>query len=334
MKKTVFAILFLASLNSWAARKSSPPVPGTPSNLTGGATSPTTVHLLWNDNSVGEDGFKIERSADGTTFTVAATAPANATSYDDTGLPDNSQLFYRVTAFDGTGKTPYSNVFDVNTPQAFYTVAGRVVEGNDFGGVSGAVVTVSRGANIQLPVGTPNRAIPDNNSTGITESFTVPASGAIDELSLAIKITHSYIGDLKVALVHPDGTRVVLHENTGGSANNIDAVYPTTVAPAQPLTVLKGKQSAGVWKIEIQDLSSSDSGTFVSYQMTFTGAVTAQSATTDAQGYYSFSSIGSGVISVSADFSGMIFAPRTVDLRGHKSHLNFVSELPVTSFAK
>ncbi len=327
MKRIVLAVLLLASLNSWAARRASPPVPGTPSNLIGGATSPTTVHLLWNDNSVGEDGFKVERSADGVNFNVVATTVADATTFDDSALPDNAHVYYRVAAFDNTGKTPYSNIFDVTTPQAFYALAGRVVEGNDFAGVNGATVTVSRGANVTLPIATPNRAIPDANSTGITESFTVPASGAIDELSVAIKITHGYIGDLRLSLIHPDGTRVVLHANTGGGANNIDTTYPTRTAPAQSLTLLKGKPSAGVWKIEVVDGAGSDAGTFVSYQMTFTGAMTAVTATADSQGYFSFASIGSGGISVSVESTGLVFIPRQLDIRSNTNRFNFVSDL-------
>ena len=42
--------------------------------------------MTWQDNSTDEQGFRIERSLDGMTFTEIATVGPNVQSYSDTGL--------------------------------------------------------------------------------------------------------------------------------------------------------------------------------------------------------------------------------------------------------
>ena len=64
----------------------------------------------WIDNSSNEAGFTIERRA-GTsqTYDQIATVAANITSYSDLGLIDGDTYCYRVFAFNGAGRSPYSN---------------------------------------------------------------------------------------------------------------------------------------------------------------------------------------------------------------------------------
>ena len=56
--------------------------------------------------------------------------------------------------------------------------------------------------------------------------------GAINDLRIQVNITHTYIGDLRVDLIAPDGTAVMLHNNTGGSANDLSR--PTRSRAAGP----------------------------------------------------------------------------------------------------
>src|SRR5688572_5350976 len=57
------------------------PPPPAPRNLTATAVSASQINLAWADDATDEDGFEIERSADGTTFAVIGSAPANATVF-------------------------------------------------------------------------------------------------------------------------------------------------------------------------------------------------------------------------------------------------------------
>ncbi len=115
----------------------------------------------------------------------------------------------------------------------------------------------------------PGLAIPDNNTTGVTSTINVAATGTVADLRVRVSITHTYIGDLEVSLIAPDGTTVLLHNRTGGSADNIVTVYPDLTAPAQSLTALSGKAIAGAWKLKVRDLAAIDTGTLNSWEIDF-----------------------------------------------------------------
>lgn len=95
-----------------------PPVPPTaapaaPTNLSATATGASTIVLKWTDNSNNENGFSIERSTDGTNFTVLATVGVNVTSYTDSNLSAQSKYYYQVRAFNsynGLSYSAYTNV--------------------------------------------------------------------------------------------------------------------------------------------------------------------------------------------------------------------------------
>lgn len=86
-----------------------PPALAAPSNLIATAVSGTRIDLTWTDNSNNEDGFKIERSLDGITFTQIATVGGSITKYSDTGLTCATFYQYRVRAFNANGNSAYSN---------------------------------------------------------------------------------------------------------------------------------------------------------------------------------------------------------------------------------
>jgi subtilisin-like proprotein convertase family protein len=115
----------------------------------------------------------------------------------------------------------------------------------------------------------PGLSIPDNNTTGVTSTITVPASGTVADLRVRVSITHTYIGDLEVSLIGPDGTTVLLHNRTGGSADNIVTVYPDLTAPAQSLSAFAGKAIGGAWKLKVRDLAAIDVGTLNSWEIDF-----------------------------------------------------------------
>jgi subtilisin-like proprotein convertase family protein len=115
----------------------------------------------------------------------------------------------------------------------------------------------------------PALAIPDNNTTGVTSTINVPATGTVADLRVRVNITHTYKGDLEVSLIGPDNTTVLLHNRTGGSADNISTVYPDLTAPAQSLAAFNGKAIAGAWKLKVRDLAALDTGTLNSWEIDF-----------------------------------------------------------------
>jgi subtilisin-like proprotein convertase family protein/C1A family cysteine protease len=106
------------------------------------------------------------------------------------------------------------------------------------------------------------QAVPDNSATGVSSVITVGQPGTAATVNVTLDITHTYIGDLLVALVSPDGTRVVLHDKAGGSADNLKKTY----TPAG----FVGKVITGNWTLQVSDTASSDTGTLNAWSIEFT----------------------------------------------------------------
>jgi fibronectin type 3 domain-containing protein len=92
-------------------------IPAAPSNLAATNVTPTSLTLNWQDNSVNEDGFTIERAKNSSFTKNLATFDVgpNVTSYDDSGLTKNTKYYYRVSAFNVTGASPWSPILNVIT---------------------------------------------------------------------------------------------------------------------------------------------------------------------------------------------------------------------------
>ena len=89
---------------------------GPPLGLTATAVSATEVNLSWTDNSSNEDGFKIERSVDGTTFTQIAQVLPNTTAYRDMAAWPGITYYYRVRAYRSGGNSNFSNTASAAAP--------------------------------------------------------------------------------------------------------------------------------------------------------------------------------------------------------------------------
>src|SRR5207253_3026636 len=89
-------------------------VPAAPSNLTATAMSTTEIDLAWTNNASNANGFVVNRSTDGVTFSQLAVL-GNVTSYKDTGLSAGSKCYYEVAATNGAGTSAFSNVANATT---------------------------------------------------------------------------------------------------------------------------------------------------------------------------------------------------------------------------
>ncbi len=95
-----------------------PTIPNAPSNLSANATPHSQINLIWNDNASDEDGFKVDRSLDGTNWsTIANAVPTNSQSYNDTGLDPNTIYYYRVRTFNTEGDSSNTNTVNATTQQ-------------------------------------------------------------------------------------------------------------------------------------------------------------------------------------------------------------------------
>ncbi|MEU7025264.1 M28 family metallopeptidase [Streptomyces sp. NPDC046275] len=104
-------------------------------------------------------------------------------------------------------------------------------------------------------------SVPDNG-VAVTSSVNVTGvtGNAPSNLQVGVNIVHTYIGDLVVDLIAPDGSVYNLHNRAGGSADNINQTYTVNAST---------EVANGTWKLRVQDKASVDTGYINSFKLTF-----------------------------------------------------------------
>lgn len=101
---------------------------------------------------------------------------------------------------------------------------------------------------------------------------------------VTVNLTHTWMADLQIWLVAPDGDSVQLFNRHGGSGDNLvstvfddsaaasistgTAPFTGTWRPIAPLSTLIGKNPNGTWNLRIRDNAGGDVGTLTSWSLT------------------------------------------------------------------
>ncbi|RBM06616.1 S8 family peptidase [Streptomyces sp. PT12] len=75
-----------------------------------------------------------------------------------------------------------------------------------------------------------------------------------------VDIAHTWVGDLTLTLVAPDGTATVLRDQTGGSQQDLAATFPLDGT---------GLAADGTWTLQVTDNATLDTGTLNSWALQF-----------------------------------------------------------------
>ncbi len=132
--------------------------------------------------------------------------------------------------------------------------------------------------------------IPDGAGAGNPgcSTVTIPAGGSIEDVTLDVGITHTWVGDLTITLTSPAGTTVTLGDqpgvpasgfgcdgndiavtfddaatNTSGDFENACGNLPAISGSYQPIDALSafdGEDAAGVWTLCASDAVNADAG--------------------------------------------------------------------------
>ena len=113
------------------------------------------------------------------------------------------------------------------------------------------------------------------------------AVSSISKVTVTINLDHTYVGDLIISLISPDGTTIRLTNRNGSWGENFtntvfdddasasitsisasDAPFTGTYRPVDPLSTFNTEDPNGTWTLSITDGWGGDSGTFHSVSIT------------------------------------------------------------------
>ncbi|MFF9149789.1 S8 family peptidase [Streptomyces sp. NPDC014861] len=108
---------------------------------------------------------------------------------------------------------------------------------------------------------TADYAIADNATVESPVTVSGVTGNAPSALQVPVSIVHTYIGDLQVQLIAPDGTAYTLKAfGTGGSADNINTTYTVNAS---------SEVANGTWKLRVTDNANADTGKIDSWALQF-----------------------------------------------------------------
>jgi len=98
-----------------------------PTSLAATAASSTQINLGWQDNSGSENGYRIERKTGlSGTYSEIATVGSNTTSYNNTGLTENTAYYYRVRGYNSLVNSNYSNEANSSTVTSVEQISSTI----------------------------------------------------------------------------------------------------------------------------------------------------------------------------------------------------------------
>ncbi|MEV6963118.1 S8 family serine peptidase [Streptomyces sp. NPDC051207] len=108
---------------------------------------------------------------------------------------------------------------------------------------------------------TADHAIADHSTAESPVTVSGVSGNAPSALAVEVRIVHTYIGDLQVQLIAPDGTAYTLKAyGTGGSADNINTTYTVNAS---------SEVANGTWKLRVSDNATYDTGRIDAWALQF-----------------------------------------------------------------
>lgn len=203
--------------------------------------------------------YQVQIAKDAAFTSIVEVAERPFGSYRPMALEEETQYFWRVRPLNACGTGPFT------APLSFTTISVdcRTFEAKD------------------LPL-----EIPTNMSGIQRSSIHFFEDLRVSEVGVQVELDHTYLGDLIVSLISPQGTRVALVSNSCGELNNMNVRFADggdplacngnpaingTVRPLGSLASLKGESLLGEWVLEVQDLAPGDGGSLKGFSLEICG---------------------------------------------------------------
>ena len=179
-------------------------------------------------------------------------------NFTDSSTDSDGSIASRSWNFgDGTPASSVTNPSHTYAAAGTYPVVLTVTDDDDATDTRSVTVATS---NAQTYVNDTDAAIRDFATTTSAINVAGRSGNAPGNTAVAVKIVHSYIGDLRVELIAPDGSAYLLHNRTGGSTDNLDRTYTVN---------LSTEALNGNWTLRVRDLGFLDTGYLDRWSVTF-----------------------------------------------------------------
>jgi subtilisin family serine protease/subtilisin-like proprotein convertase family protein len=278
---------------------------GNTGGTSGDTLSPYVTASTWNSTSTGMTSVDI-------TFSEAIRAGSLTTSSVQLSGPSGAIAISSITALSGA---KYRIAFANQTTAGTYTVtvvptvadlSGNLLD-QDRDGKAGeatqdrfASQTTLQANRTYTTVGPVTLQDATYYSVGVTRiPIDVAGPFTVSDLNVNLSIDHTYVSDLRVRLISPDGTAVTLVNRRGGSRDNIRVLFDDeantsvasvagnlsgTLRPEGLLSAFDGINAAGRWTLEVTDAARWDIGKLNSVELRFTDNGTSAAASTPTSG--------------------------------------------------
>jgi len=225
-----------------------------PANLAEGL--PTNLLLTWDaDTNATEYDLEVALNDDFSNIIFATTCNTNYFSLNN--LLEITDYFWRVLP-----KNPYCSG-NFSATNKFTT--GEIVC-NDY-------------SSINVPI-----TIPTTANVTVNSTLDVPDNFILTDVNVSLDITHSWVHDVTITLISPNGTSVKLVEKpcTNSNLQNILADFNDdgttlvcetnpaltgTIKPLQSLSAFNGMSSAGTWTLRVLDSVNQDGGSINNWSL-------------------------------------------------------------------
>jgi subtilisin-like proprotein convertase family protein len=226
------------------------------------AADQTLTTLLEWDAVPGAQEYDVEIATDAAFTIIVGSATVTGTQFAPV-ITGDTQYYWRVRSRNSCGQSNFGSVYTFRTAPYFC---------QDF------VAT-------QVPV-----VISSGPPASHLSTLTITDDISIDEVTLTLDISHSWVSDLDVTLTSPSGTTIRIVEDRCGFRNDIFATFsddgtaiscaftsPTIngiVLPLDAFTAFTGESALGDWTLDAFDDTQDDGGQINAWTLSICGTRT------------------------------------------------------------
>jgi subtilisin family serine protease len=107
--------------------------------------------------------------------------------------------------------------------------------------------------------------IPDADPQGATSTVQTNDASPVRNIQVTIDLEHSFLGDIEVSLIAPNGQAVLLQSRNLGRRTTLQTTYTLQTTPN--LKKLLNQPAKGRWQLRVVDCARMDTGTLKSWQL-------------------------------------------------------------------